>query len=172
MELVAGTIGSILSGAGKEVLVEVVRLIHKQELNGCRGNWKEFLNSYDRKFGDSLCDPSKGLEKTAQEPDNSSHGKGAGTQEIRIEQGKQNSSREGAEISHGKTAREETEKAAQGTGINTQQRGRKQPRKTAQEETEETQRRGKCKDSTPLNELTRRIPFHINELTLVQAFMS
>ncbi|KAH0458069.1 hypothetical protein IEQ34_013384 [Dendrobium chrysotoxum] len=58
-ELVAGTINSIFSGADKEVLVEVVRLIQKQGLNGCRGNWKEFLNSYDRKFGDSLSDPSK-----------------------------------------------------------------------------------------------------------------
>ncbi|KAL0915670.1 hypothetical protein M5K25_016105 [Dendrobium thyrsiflorum] len=58
-ETVAGTIGNIFSGADKEVLVEVVRLIQKQGLNGCRGNWKEFLNSYDRKFGDSLSDPSK-----------------------------------------------------------------------------------------------------------------
>ncbi|XP_020582814.1 small RNA degrading nuclease 3-like isoform X2 [Phalaenopsis equestris] len=58
-ELVTGTIDNIFSGADKEVLVDVVRLIQKQGLNSSRGNWKEFLNSYDRKLGDSLSDPSK-----------------------------------------------------------------------------------------------------------------
>ncbi|KAF3439007.1 hypothetical protein FNV43_RR17282 [Rhamnella rubrinervis] len=45
--------------AEKKVLVEIVRLVQKRGMKGNKGGWKEFLNSYDKKFGASLSDPAK-----------------------------------------------------------------------------------------------------------------
>lgn len=36
-----------------------MRLAQKRGMKGTRGDWKEFLNSYDKKFGASLSDPAK-----------------------------------------------------------------------------------------------------------------
>nr|KYP60184.1 Small RNA degrading nuclease 3 [Cajanus cajan] len=45
--------------ADKKVLVDIVKLAQKRGLKGKLGGWKEFLNSYDKKFGASMSDPSK-----------------------------------------------------------------------------------------------------------------
>ncbi|KAF3648854.1 putative protein-like [Capsicum annuum] len=42
-----------------EVLAELVKLAQKRGLKGSKGRWKDFLRSYDKKFGVSLSDPSK-----------------------------------------------------------------------------------------------------------------
>lgn len=43
----------------EQALVELVKLAQKRGLKGTQGDWKEFLNINDRKFGSSLSDPSK-----------------------------------------------------------------------------------------------------------------
>ncbi|KAF8049139.1 hypothetical protein N665_2285s0006 [Sinapis alba] len=48
-----------LATAEKKVLVELVKLVQKQGLQGDNGGWKDFLNSYDKRFGSSLSDPSR-----------------------------------------------------------------------------------------------------------------
>ncbi|PHT36418.1 Small RNA degrading nuclease 3 [Capsicum baccatum] len=48
-----------LESAKKEVLAEIVKLAQKWEMKGNKGGWKDFLRSYDKKFGVSLSDPSK-----------------------------------------------------------------------------------------------------------------
>ncbi|XVE87068.1 hypothetical protein DITRI_Ditri18aG0086600 [Diplodiscus trichospermus] len=48
-----------LETAEKKVLVEIVKLVQKRGMQGTGGGWKDFLNSYDKKFGSSLSDPSK-----------------------------------------------------------------------------------------------------------------
>lgn len=48
-----------ISSAGKDVLVEIVKLAQKRGMKGSKGNWKEFLSVYDKKFGSSLSDPSR-----------------------------------------------------------------------------------------------------------------
>ncbi|KAK7331019.1 hypothetical protein VNO77_25228 [Canavalia gladiata] len=45
--------------ADKKVLVDIVKLSQKRGMKGKLGNWKEFLNSYDKKFGACLSDPAK-----------------------------------------------------------------------------------------------------------------
>ncbi|MED6207922.1 hypothetical protein PIB30_040085 [Stylosanthes scabra] len=45
--------------ADKKVLVDIVKLAQKRGLKGEFGDWKEFLNSHDKKFGAGLSDPSK-----------------------------------------------------------------------------------------------------------------
>ncbi|CAA0840993.1 Small RNA degrading nuclease 3 [Striga hermonthica] len=49
----------LISTAKKEVLVEMVKLAQKREMAGSKGQWKEFLKFYDKKFGSSLSDPSR-----------------------------------------------------------------------------------------------------------------
>ncbi|WZZ04543.1 hypothetical protein YC2023_090464 [Brassica napus] len=41
------------------VLVELVKLVQKRGLEGEKGGWKDFLNSYDKKLGSSISDPSR-----------------------------------------------------------------------------------------------------------------
>ncbi|XP_050365706.1 small RNA degrading nuclease 1-like isoform X2 [Argentina anserina] len=48
-----------LATAEKKVLVEIVKLAQKRGMKGSRGDWKQFLASYDNKFGASLSDPGK-----------------------------------------------------------------------------------------------------------------
>ncbi|KAK8606871.1 hypothetical protein V6N13_052624 [Hibiscus sabdariffa] len=48
-----------LETAEKKVLVEIVKLVQKRGLEGTQGGWKDFLKSYDKKFGASLSDPSR-----------------------------------------------------------------------------------------------------------------
>uniref|UniRef100_A0A9I9CS93 Exonuclease domain-containing protein n=1 Tax=Cucumis melo TaxID=3656 RepID=A0A9I9CS93_CUCME len=48
-----------IATAEKKVLVEMVRLTQKRGMRGSEGDWKEFLNSRDPKFGASMSDPSK-----------------------------------------------------------------------------------------------------------------
>ncbi|CAA7034596.1 unnamed protein product [Microthlaspi erraticum] len=48
-----------LATAEKKVLVELVKLVQKRGLEGEKGGWKEFLKSYDKKFGASVSDPSR-----------------------------------------------------------------------------------------------------------------
>lgn len=36
-----------------------MKLAQKREMSGSKGSWKEFLKSYDKKFGASLSDPSR-----------------------------------------------------------------------------------------------------------------
>ncbi|OIV94737.1 hypothetical protein TanjilG_06200 [Lupinus angustifolius] len=43
----------------KKVLIDIVRLVQKRGLKGKLGDWKEFLDNQDRKFGSNLSDPSK-----------------------------------------------------------------------------------------------------------------
>ncbi|XP_019424456.1 PREDICTED: small RNA degrading nuclease 1-like [Lupinus angustifolius] len=43
----------------KKALIDIVRLVQKRGLKGKLGDWKQFLNSYDKKFGSNLSDPSK-----------------------------------------------------------------------------------------------------------------
>ncbi|KAL1370888.1 hypothetical protein HN51_001080 [Arachis hypogaea] len=45
--------------ADKKVLVDIVKLAQKRGLKGEFGEWKEFLNSHDKKFGAGVSDPSK-----------------------------------------------------------------------------------------------------------------
>ncbi|XAR74025.1 Exoribonuclease II [Bertholletia excelsa] len=45
--------------AGKEVLVELVKLAQKRGMEGSKGSWKQFLSVHDKKFGSSLSDPRK-----------------------------------------------------------------------------------------------------------------
>ncbi|CAB4314642.1 unnamed protein product [Prunus armeniaca] len=42
---------------GGLVLVEIVKLSQKRGMKGNKGDWKQFLNIYDMKFGASLSDP-------------------------------------------------------------------------------------------------------------------
>lgn len=49
----------ILASAKKEVCVEMVKLAQKKEMAGSKGQWKEFLKVYDKKYGTSLSDPSR-----------------------------------------------------------------------------------------------------------------
>lgn len=48
-----------IAKAGKDVLVEIVRLAQKRGMEGTKGGWKEFLKSHDTKFGASLSDPRR-----------------------------------------------------------------------------------------------------------------
>ncbi|KAL6224861.1 hypothetical protein ACLB2K_003716 [Fragaria x ananassa] len=48
-----------LATAEKKVLVEIVKVAQKRGMKGSKGDWKQFLTSYDKKFGSSLSDPSK-----------------------------------------------------------------------------------------------------------------
>lgn len=41
------------------MLVELVKLVQKRGLEGEKGGWKDFLNSYDKKLGSSISDPSR-----------------------------------------------------------------------------------------------------------------
>jgi hypothetical protein len=41
------------------VLVDIVKLSQKKGMKGQMGDWKEFLNSHDKKFGAGMSDPSK-----------------------------------------------------------------------------------------------------------------
>lgn len=36
-----------------------MKLVQKRGMKGTKGDWKEFLNSYDKKFGSSLSDPAR-----------------------------------------------------------------------------------------------------------------
>ncbi|ESW27885.1 hypothetical protein PHAVU_003G240600 [Phaseolus vulgaris] len=45
--------------ADKKVLVDIVKLVQKRGLKGKLGDWKEFLDTHDRRFGSNLSDPSK-----------------------------------------------------------------------------------------------------------------
>ncbi|MBA0576847.1 hypothetical protein Golob_024004 [Gossypium lobatum] len=49
----------MLYAENEQVLVEIVKLVQKRGLEGTQGGWKEFLKTYDKKFGASLSDPSK-----------------------------------------------------------------------------------------------------------------
>lgn len=40
--------------------MEIVKLAQKRGMKGFEGDWKQFLISYDKKFGLSLSDPAKG----------------------------------------------------------------------------------------------------------------
>ncbi|PRQ48058.1 putative exoribonuclease II [Rosa chinensis] len=48
-----------IATAEKKVLVEIVKLAQKRGMKGSKGDWKQFLASYDKKFGASLSDPGK-----------------------------------------------------------------------------------------------------------------
>lgn len=48
-----------LQAAGKDVLVDIVKLAQKKGMEGSKGGWKQFLSSYDKKIGASLSDPSR-----------------------------------------------------------------------------------------------------------------
>ncbi|KAL6961446.1 hypothetical protein U1Q18_039215 [Sarracenia purpurea var. burkii] len=48
-----------ISTAGKEVLVELVKMTQKRGMRGSKGTWKEFLRVYDKKLGSSLSDPTR-----------------------------------------------------------------------------------------------------------------
>ncbi|XWS45221.1 hypothetical protein CRYUN_Cryun15aG0117600 [Craigia yunnanensis] len=48
-----------LDTAEKKVLVEIVKLVQKRGLKGTEGGWKDFLNTYDKKLGSSMSDPSR-----------------------------------------------------------------------------------------------------------------
>ncbi|GMH14812.1 hypothetical protein Nepgr_016653 [Nepenthes gracilis] len=56
---IAGVMEAKLAAAGKEILVEIVKLVQKCGMRGDKGGWKEFLNLYDEKFGASLSDPAR-----------------------------------------------------------------------------------------------------------------
>ncbi|CAB4284215.1 unnamed protein product [Prunus armeniaca] len=49
----------LIATAEKKVLVEIVKLSQKRGMKGNKGDWKQFLNIYDKKFGASLSDPGK-----------------------------------------------------------------------------------------------------------------
>ena len=42
-----------------QALIEIVKLVQKRGMKGNKGDWKEFLNSYDAKFGACLSDPAR-----------------------------------------------------------------------------------------------------------------
>lgn len=48
-----------LASADKLALVETVKLAQQRGMKGDKGGWKEFLKSYDKKFGASLSDPAR-----------------------------------------------------------------------------------------------------------------
>ncbi|KAL1824271.1 hypothetical protein ACET3Z_011049 [Daucus carota] len=48
-----------LEAAGKDVLVDIVKLAQKRGMEGSIGGWKQFLSSYDKQLGSSLSDPSR-----------------------------------------------------------------------------------------------------------------
>ncbi|XP_042481308.1 small RNA degrading nuclease 1-like isoform X1 [Macadamia integrifolia] len=48
-----------IDAAEKEVLADIVRWTQKNGMKGAKGGWKEFLNSYDKKFGSNLSDPAR-----------------------------------------------------------------------------------------------------------------
>ncbi|PQQ15175.1 small RNA degrading nuclease 3 [Prunus yedoensis var. nudiflora] len=50
---------AFIATAEKKVLVEIVKLSQKRGMKGNKGDWKQFLNIYDKKFGASLSDPGK-----------------------------------------------------------------------------------------------------------------
>lgn len=41
------------------MLVDIVKLAQKRGLKGELGDWKEFLNSHDKRFGANVSDPAK-----------------------------------------------------------------------------------------------------------------
>lgn len=43
----------------KEILVKIVKLAQALQIKGSKGDWQEFLNIHDSKFGSSFCDPGK-----------------------------------------------------------------------------------------------------------------
>ncbi|XP_057545276.1 small RNA degrading nuclease 1 [Amaranthus tricolor] len=45
--------------AGKDVLVEIVKLAQKRKMEGEKGGWKEFLKGYDTLLGASMSDPAR-----------------------------------------------------------------------------------------------------------------
>ncbi|XP_015865910.2 small RNA degrading nuclease 3 isoform X2 [Ziziphus jujuba] len=49
----------LIDTAEKKVLVDIVKMVQKRGMKGTKGDWKEFLNSYDKKFGSSLSDPAR-----------------------------------------------------------------------------------------------------------------
>ncbi|CAN6680062.1 unnamed protein product [Malus baccata var. baccata] len=49
----------LFATAEKKVLVEIVKLSQKRGMKGDKGDWKQFLSSYDKKFGASLSDPGR-----------------------------------------------------------------------------------------------------------------
>ena len=49
----------MLCAENEQVLVEIVKLVQKRRLKGTEGGWKDFLNTYDKKLGSSLSDPSR-----------------------------------------------------------------------------------------------------------------
>ncbi|XP_078430993.1 small RNA degrading nuclease 1-like [Wolffia australiana] len=51
--------GKDLTELDKEALVGIVKLCQKLGMKGEKGNWKEFLSTFDRKFGTSVSDPAK-----------------------------------------------------------------------------------------------------------------
>ncbi|KAJ1389954.1 RNA exonuclease 1-like, exonuclease domain [Sesbania bispinosa] len=53
-----------IDAADKKVLVDIVKLAQKRGLKGKLGDWKEFLDSYDKKFGSCLSDPAKRPHET------------------------------------------------------------------------------------------------------------
>ncbi|KDP31991.1 hypothetical protein JCGZ_12452 [Jatropha curcas] len=53
-----------IATAPEKVLVEIVKLIQRQERKGTKGGWKEFLKDHDSKFGSSISDPAKRSRKT------------------------------------------------------------------------------------------------------------
>lgn len=48
-----------LATAGKDVLVQIVKLSQKKGMEGDNGGWKDFLRVYDKKFGASMSDPAR-----------------------------------------------------------------------------------------------------------------
>ncbi|MCL7049721.1 hypothetical protein MKW94_009702 [Papaver nudicaule] len=48
-----------LATARKEILVNMVKMVQQRQMKGAKGNWHEFLNFYDPKFGASLSDPKR-----------------------------------------------------------------------------------------------------------------
>ncbi|ERM99404.1 small RNA degrading nuclease 1 isoform X1 [Amborella trichopoda] len=49
----------ITATCDKEVLVKIVKLAQTRKIKGIEGEWKDFLQSHDKKFGSSLSDPSR-----------------------------------------------------------------------------------------------------------------
>ncbi|KAG9446081.1 hypothetical protein H6P81_012209 [Aristolochia fimbriata] len=49
----------VLKAADRDVLVDSVKLAQKYGLEGAKGDWKGFLQVYDKKFGMNLSDPQK-----------------------------------------------------------------------------------------------------------------
>ncbi|KAF4373872.1 hypothetical protein F8388_007778 [Cannabis sativa] len=49
----------LLATAEKKALVEIVKMVQKRGFKGSKGEWKEFLSGYDKKFGARLSDPAK-----------------------------------------------------------------------------------------------------------------